>query len=72
MDIWLTISAKFVSWLLSIINCGNIRQEYYDQKKEHEIMWTTLYDISRMHKSHPSGEMAEKTLNNIKNIYTRY
>ena len=69
MDIWLTISAKFVSWLLSIINFGNIRQEYYDQKKEHEIMWTALDDISRMYPDSPAGKYAKETL---KNINTRY
>lgn len=56
---------------MSIIDASNLRTRMYIIQDEHEIMWTALDDIARMHKDHPSGEMAKRTLDNVKTRYGR-
>ena len=54
---------------MSIIDASNLRNRLYEIKDEHELMWTALDDIARMHSNHASGKYAKDTLKQIKNKY---
>ena len=56
---------------MSILDASNLRNRMYYMQEEHELMWTALDDIARMHKDHPSGEMAKRTLENVNARYGR-
>jgi len=63
--------AKLIAGIISIYDASNLRNRVYSIQNEHEIMWTALDDIARMHKNHPSGDMAKRTLEQIEKKYGR-
>lgn len=69
MQFWARLTARLIAGSMSIMDASNLRNRIYEQQEEHELMWTALDDIARMHKGHPSAEMAERTL---KKVNTRY
>jgi hypothetical protein len=71
LELWIKIIPRLVSGLLSIVDASNLRNRVHQIQDEHELMWTALDDIARMHKDHPSGEHAKKTLSNISTRYGR-
>lgn len=71
MEFWARVIPRLVSGIMSIIDASNLRNRVYDLANEHEIMWTALDDIARMHKDHPSGEFAKNSLTQIKKTYGR-
>ena len=62
---------RLISGIMSILDASNLRNRMYYMQEEHELMWTALDDIARMHKDHPSGEMAKRTLENVNARYGR-
>ena len=56
---------------MSIMDASNLRNRVYSIENEHELMWTALDDIARMYKDHPSGDMAQRTLQQIEKKYGR-
>lgn len=70
MEFWAKVIAKLITSMMSIADASNLRNRVYELKDEHEIMWTALDDIARMHQDHPSGHYARKTLSKIPNRYT--
>lgn len=56
---------------MSLLDATNLRNRVYEIKNEHEIMWTALDDIARMHKDHPSGKRAREILSKIPTRYGR-
>ena len=71
MEFWARIIPRAISSIMSIIDAANLRNNLYEFKEEHEIMWTALDDIARMHKDHPSGQMARRILDKIPVKYGR-
>ena len=63
--------ARLISGVMSIADASNLRNRVYSIQNEHELMWTALDDIARIHKNHPSGVMAKRTLDQIENKYGR-
>jgi hypothetical protein len=63
--------SKLIVGIISIYDASNLRNRVYSMQNEHEIMWTALDDIARMHKNHPSGDMAKRTLEQIEKKYGR-
>jgi hypothetical protein len=53
------------------MDASRLRDKVYQQQHEHELMWTALDDIARMHPDHPSGKMAKKTLDEVTTRYGR-
>jgi hypothetical protein len=43
----------------------------YEMQDEHELMWTALDDIARMHKNTPAGDMAQRTIDKVNTRYGR-
>ena len=66
---WARLLAKLIASIMSIIDASNLRNRLYEIKDEHELMWTALDDIARMHSNHASGKYAKDTLKQIKNKY---
>lgn len=62
---------RIVAGIISIIDASNLRNRVHQIQDEHELMWTALDDIARMHKDHPSGFHAKKTLENVNSRYGR-
>ena len=62
---------KLITGILSILDASNLRNRMYEIKNEHEIMWTTLDDIARMHPEHDSGKRAKQILAKVTNRYTK-
>jgi hypothetical protein len=71
MELWTRILVKLIAAIMSIADSANLRNRVHELKDEHEIMWTALDDIARMHKDHPSGTYAKDTLEKINNKYGR-
>lgn len=71
MDFWVRILPKFISSILSVLDSANLRNQLFELKEEHEIMWTALDDIARMHSNSPAGKYAKIALEKIKNTYGR-
>ena len=71
MEMWARVLAKLIISIMSILDSANLRSRVFELKEEHELMWTALDDIARMHKDHPSGKYAKETLDKIKNTYGR-
>lgn len=69
MEIWARLLARIITGAISILDSANLRNRLYEIKDEHEIMWTALDDIARMHPDSPSGKYAKATLKNIKSKY---
>jgi hypothetical protein len=72
MELWVKILPKLISSIMSIVDSANLRNKLYEMQDEHELMWTALDDIARMHKDHPAGQHAEKTILKVNNRYGRY
>ena len=70
MEFWAKVIAKIITSIMSLSDATNLRNQVYELKDEHEIMWTALDDIARMYSDTPSGDYARKTLNKIPNRYT--
>ena len=62
---------RLISGILSLLDATNLRNRVHAVEDEHELMWTALDDIARMHKDHPAGEFARRTLLNITRRYGR-
>lgn len=71
MELWIKFIPRLVSGLLSIADASNLRNRVHQMQDEHELMWTALDDIARMHKDHPSGSHAQRTLENVSTRYGR-
>jgi hypothetical protein len=71
MEFWAKVIAKLITGIMSIADASNLRNRMYELGDEHEIMWTALDDIARMHQDHPSGQYARDISNKIKNKYGR-
>lgn len=71
MEFFSTWLPRIISGILSIIDATNLRNRVYDIENEHELMWTALDDIARMHKEHASGQHAQRILKQIKRTYGR-
>lgn len=63
--------ARLMSGIMSIVDASNLRNRVYSIQTEHELMWTALDDIARMHRDHASGAMAKRTLDQIESKYGR-
>jgi hypothetical protein len=63
--------ARLIAGIMSIMDASNLRNRLYEQKEEHELMWTALDDIRRMHHGHPAAAMADRTLEQVKTRYGR-
>lgn len=68
---WTRLIARIIAGIMSIMDASNLRNRVYSIEHEHELMWTALDDIRRMHKDHPSSEMAQRTLDKIEKKYGR-
>jgi hypothetical protein len=53
------------------MDASRLRDKVYQQQHEHELMWTALDDIVRMHPDHPAGKFAKKTLDEVTTRYGR-
>lgn len=62
---------RVLSGVMSLLDATNLRNRVYNLEEEHELMWTALDDIKRMHKGHSSSELASRTLEKIKKTYGR-
>jgi hypothetical protein len=62
---------RLISGVLSLLDASNLRTRVYNLEDEHELMWTALDDIKRMHKDHPSGKMAEQRVKKMTKKYGR-
>lgn len=65
------IFAGCLAAALSWWDSANLRNRLYALKEEHEIMWTSLDDISRMDKDGKMGQHAKETLKRIVDIYNK-
>ena len=68
-NIFALILARVIVSIVSILQAGRLRDELYQQREEHELMWTALDDIARMYKDTPSGIYAKNTLDRINTYY---
>ena len=71
MELWSRLLPKIIAGIMSIIDASNLRSRLYEIKDEHELMWTALDDIARMHKDHESGKYARRILDKIPVKYGR-
>ena len=62
---WSYLVAKFISAIASWIDAGNLRNEVYKLKDQHEIMYTALDDIRRMDSEGRMGWHAKRTIDII-------
>jgi len=71
MEFWARLVALVITKIMSILDASSLRDRLFETKNEHEIMWTALDDIARMHKDHDSGKYARKILDKIPVKYGR-
>lgn len=71
MELWIRVIPRLISGIISLVDASNLRNRVYQIQEEHELMWTALDDIARMHKDHPSGKHAQRTLDNVTTRYGR-
>lgn len=71
MDFLIQFVPRLIAGIASILDASNLRNKMFLQKEEHELMWTALDDIARMHKDHPAGQHAGRTLKSISSRYGR-
>ena len=71
MEVWARLLVKLIASVMSIIDASNLRNRLYETKEEHELMWTALDDIARMHPDSPAGKYAKETLKHIRTTYGR-
>lgn len=64
----------FVVIILSKLSNENLKKvkRLYNLRKEHELLWTALDDIARMHKNESVGRYAQNVLKNIETTYGNY
>ena len=62
---------RIVASVMSIVQAAQLRDKLYQQREEHELMWTALDDIARMYKDTEPGDYAERTLTRINSHYGR-
>jgi hypothetical protein len=62
---------RIIAGIISIIDASNLRNRVHQMQDEHELMWTALDDIARMHPNHSSGKLAKGTLENVSTRYGR-
>ena len=65
MEFWARLLARAIVMAMSIAEASSLRNRLFEIKSEHEIMWTALDDIARMHKDHESGKYARRILDKI-------
>ena len=71
MEFLTTLLPRVLSGILSLLDAANLRNRVHAMEDEHELMWTALDDIARMHKGHASAEQASRTLKKITRTYGR-
>jgi len=71
LEFLVRILPKLIAGVLSIMDASRLRDKVYQQQHEHELMWTALDDIARMHPDHSAGKMAKKTLDEVTTRYGR-
>lgn len=71
MEFWARVIPRLITGIISIIDASNLRSRLYTIKEEHEIMWTALDDIARMHADQPAGKYAKQALKQIETKYGR-
>jgi hypothetical protein len=71
VDFLIQLLPRLIAGIASIVDASNLRNRMYAQQEEHELMWTSLDDIARMHKDHPAGQHAARTLKNVNVRYGR-
>ena len=71
MEFWARLLARAIVMAMSIAEASTLRNRLFELKSEHEIMWTALDDIARMHKDHESGKYARRILDKIPVKYGR-
>ena len=71
MEVWVRVIIRLVTGVMSIIDASTLRTRLYETKEEHELMWTALDDIARMHPDSPAGKYAKETLKHIRTTYGR-
>lgn len=71
MLFWARLVTRVIVGAMSLLDATNLRNKLYAQKEEHELMWTALDDIARMHKDSPAGKYAKETLEKIDSKYGR-
>lgn len=69
MDLIAKYLGRVISGILSLIDASNLRNRVYQIEDEHEIMWTALDDIARMHSDTPAGKYAQNTMKFINKKY---
>ena len=64
----------FAVIILSKLSNENLKRikRLYNLQKEHELLWTALDDIARMHKNESVGRYAQNALKNIETTYGNY
>jgi glucose-6-phosphate 1-dehydrogenase len=71
MFFWAKLVTRVIAGVMSLLDATELRHKLYAQREEHEVMWTALDDIARMHKDTPAGEYAKETLKKIGSRYGR-
>jgi hypothetical protein len=69
MELFYKWLPRLISAVLSLVEASNLRNRVYTIENEHELMWTALDDIARMHKDHPAGAHARRCLDSIERTY---
>ena len=62
---------RVISGIASLLDASNLRNRVHQIESEHELMWTALDDIARMHKNTAAGAHAARTLKNVTTGYGR-
>lgn len=71
IELWTKIFPRVLSGIMSILQASNLRNTMFQMKDEHELMWTALDDIARMHPEHRAGQDARRILDKITTRYGR-
>jgi hypothetical protein len=66
-DLLSQLIIKLISIFLS--QSKTLREQYFEIKEEHEIIWTALDDIARMDQDGKMGQYAKKVLDKLPNRY---
>jgi len=69
LETWVRLFVRVMAGIWSIMDASNLRNRMFEMQDEHELMWTALDDIARMHKDTPAGDHAKRILDKI---HTRY
>lgn len=68
---WGYIFGRLFTTIASWLDSANLRNQLYQTREEHEVMWTGLDDIARMYKDTPAGAYAKSVLERITTRYGR-